>query len=97
MSHDLDHAEAAAECNVIAQRLGERFARTIMATSVFNELEPEQMKELVRHCIADLHQHLTERGACTHDADAASQAVLAALVREGARISRSMTLDHGHA
>lgn len=91
------HREMVLECNLLAKQFGERFARTIMQTTVLNELEPDLMERLIRYCVDNFRTAMLEGGASAHDAEAVTQWMYAALVKEGARLARTITWEGGHA
>lgn len=93
----MTHDEATQACLALFQTIGEQHARRIMAKTLALGLEPDSMEGMVHACIDELCADLREGGACEQDVEAAGQHVYAALVKEGGRIARNMTWEHGHA
>ena len=94
---ELTHEEATAACFAIAKSVGEHHARRIMTRTVMFALDPDDMEAMVHESVADFRAFLLRGGADPHDADVAAQHVYVALVKEGARLSRTMTWEAGNA
>ncbi|WP_299939443.1 hypothetical protein [uncultured Nitratireductor sp.] len=94
---ELTHDEATAECNALAQKLGEYQARQIMGRVVAFGIEPDEMEEMVRECVRDFLIHLMTNGADPNDAEVAAEWFYASIVKEGACLAREMTWEAGHA
>lgn len=94
---EITHEKAAAECFAIAKNIGECHARRIMTHTVMLALDPDDMEAMVHEAVADFRAFLLRGGADPHDADVAAQHVYAALIKEGARLSRVMTWEVGNA
>ena len=89
--------EAAADCWAITSKIGERFARSIMGKTIAMELEPDEMEAMVHASVDGFRAALLDAGGDPHDTEVAAQHVYIALVKEGSRIARTMTLEYGHA
>jgi hypothetical protein len=93
----LTHERATAECHAIILKLGEHFAREIMAKTVHLQLEPDEMESLIQERIAEFKAASIQGDVCEHDIEVGSQALFAAIVKEGGRLARTMSWEVGSA